>query len=451
MTHRKTFFSLVLLLVCTMLVTGTVFAQEPVTVVVYVGLGTGTAPAQIEAQDTLAARFNAEHDDVQIEIMIAPHDEADTRLLAMLTDGETAPGLVGPMGVDFVSGWADAWADVTPFVEAEDYDLSDFYPAAVSLLQLGDKSAGLPFGLYPSFLIYSVDAFDAAGVEYPPSDFDDETWTFAALRDMAMRVTLDENYNDASMEEFDPDNIIQWGYDDSWINFRGMMAMWDAENVGRPSNDDYTVAVANSPEWVAGAQWFSDGMHVDHFIPDAEGQNAYYALGDSPLDGGMVAMFYTHTWYLPEVPNIPFEIQLAPAPFNPSGTRVARIHADVWAIPEIYPHKEAAWEVMKWINSEENITEVCMIYGCVPGRISAAEEHRTLWQETYPGLDIDLVYESINYLDNPHHESFVPEVGRVEDLLENAFGQILYGENTNAQEVLDAVNAEVQAILDENQ
>jgi len=52
-------------------------------------------------------------------------------------------------------------------------------------------------------------------------------------------------------------------------------------------------------------------------------------------------------------------------------------------------------------------------------------------------------------LDNPNHESYLPEWGRVEEALNNSLGMIYSGENTNAQEVLDQVNTEIQAILDE--
>lgn len=453
MTYRKTFF-VVLVLLCVLLASGATLAQGPVTVVIYVGLGTGTAPEQISAQEALAERFNAEHDDLQIEFMIAPHEEADTRLLAMLTDASTAPGLVGPMGVDFVSALQDAWADITPLIEAEGYDLSDFYPAAVELLTVNDENKGLPLGLYPSFLLYNVDLFDGAGVDYPPDDYADTSWTFDELRNRAMLLTLDENYNDATMDEFDPEAIIQYGFDDSWINLRGRLAGWSAEFAGRPTNDDYTIALANSPEWVAGLQWFSDGMHVDHFIPDAAGVAAYEATGSgTPLDGGIIAIFHSHTWYLAEIAGfydeLTFEVQLAPVPFAPNGTRTARIHADVFAIPEIYPNQDAAWEVMKWLESEDNIVEVCMIYGCIPGRLSAVEEHRAIMEEFFPGLNMDVVYEAINYLDNPHHESWTPEASRVEGILEFAYEQVFYGENLDAQAVLDAANAEIQTILDE--
>jgi multiple sugar transport system substrate-binding protein len=451
MTHRKRFFA-VLALLCVLLVGGTALAQDPVTVTIFVGLGTGTDPDQQAAQEALAEVFNAEHDDIQIEFMIVPYDEAITRLVAMLTDAETAPGLIGPSGFGDIMSRAEQYANINEFIEAENFDLSDFYPGTVDLMTDPDGGIkGLPLGLYPAFILYNMDLFDAAGVEYPPSDFDDESWTFDALRDLAMRVTLDENYNDATMEEFDPGSIIQWGYDDSWIDLRGKLSMWGAEFAGRPTNDDYTVATANSPEWVAGLQWWSDAVNVDHFSPNADGQAVHESIGTgSVLDSGMIAMFYSHTWYLAEgIPNTPYPIQLAPAPFGPNGVRVSRAHLDTFAIPEVYPNKAEAWEVFKWLTSPEHITEVCVIYGCLPGRASASEEHRAILEALYPDLDMNVIYESANYVDAPHHESWYPESDRLGDELENIWSQIFYGEATDAQALLDAFNEELQAALDD--
>jgi multiple sugar transport system substrate-binding protein len=161
----------------------------------------------------------------------------------MMTDANTAPQLVGPNGISTVAQSFDSWADVGPLLEADNFDTSDFYGPAVELNSYPDKFTGLPLGLFPSFILYNQDAFDAAGVEYPPSDFEDTSWTWDALREKAMLVTLDENFNNATMEEFDPEAIIQWGFDDSWSDARGLMSQWSAPNVGRPTNEDYTVAV----------------------------------------------------------------------------------------------------------------------------------------------------------------------------------------------------------------
>ncbi len=422
---------------------------EKAKVVIFIGMGTGTDPDQIAAQEALQEEFNSTHDDIEVEFLIVPHEESGERFLAMLSGGN-APQLVGPNGISTVAQFFDVWADVTPFIEADNLDLSDFYGPAVELNQYAEKVVGLPLGLFPSFLFYNKDLLDAAGLDYPTHDFEDKSWNLDALRDMAMELTLDGSGHNAKSPDFDPNDIVQWGYDDSWINATGFLAMFDAPTVGRATSDDYKTAVVNSEEWLFGLEWLNNAIWVDHFVPDAAGQEAYYAVGGDPFGGGLVAMFYSHTWFMPEgLVDLPFEHDIAPAPFNQKGTRVARIHADTFTIPRDAANQEAAWEVLKWLTSAEHIVDVCLIYGCIPARQSVQGEFQQALAERFPGLDYDVIFESIDYLDNPNHESWMPEWARIHDTLENGFGIVYVEQVENPKDLLDQINGEVQAILDE--
>lgn len=435
--------------VLTMLVVAPLSAQDKVKVVIFVGLGTGTDPDQIVQQEALAEEYNTTHDTIEIEFLIVPVEESGTRLLAMLAGGN-APQLVGPNGISTIAQFFDSWADITPFIEAENFDTSDYYAPSLELNKYPDRNTGLPLGLFPSFVLYNKDIFDAAGVDYPTSSYEDTAWTYDEVRNIGMLLTLDENGNDATSPDFDPENIVQWGYADNWTDMRGLLTRWGAPDVGRPTNADYTTATANSAEWVAGLQWHSDGIWVDHFIPSDAQNAALEATGAAPLDTGVLGMFYTHTWYLGEALNdLPFEVGVAPAPLNAQGQRIARIHADNFTMPEAAEHKEEAWEVMKWLTAPEQIVRVCLIYGCIPARESIAGEFREALQAKFPDLDMDVIFNAINYLDSPNHESWVPEWGRVGDTLNFAAGLIGTGENTDAQAVLDEANATIQQILDE--
>ena len=62
-------------------------------------------------------------------------------------------------------------------------------------------------------LYYHRDMFDEAGLEYPPHaygepyvlDGEEVEWNFDTLRELAMRLTVDENGNDATCADFDPE------------------------------------------------------------------------------------------------------------------------------------------------------------------------------------------------------------------------------------------------------
>ena len=72
--------------------------------VYFVGFGTGTAPAQVDGQKALIEKFNASHPDIEVELMIVPHEEAITRFTAMVAGGD-APEVIGPAGFWIMVFW----------------------------------------------------------------------------------------------------------------------------------------------------------------------------------------------------------------------------------------------------------------------------------------------------------------------------------------------------------
>jgi multiple sugar transport system substrate-binding protein len=424
-------------------------AGEKKKVTIFVGFGTGTDPDQVAAQEALAKRFNESHPDIEMEFLIVPNEEATERYLAMVA-GDNAPQLVGPHGTSTIAQFKDQWEDITPYIEKEKYDMSDFYGPSTTINKYPDLNAGLPLGLYPSFIFYNKDAFDAAGLEYPTHDFADKSWNLDKLREIAMKLTIDANDKTPNDADFNSATIKQWGYADTWTDGRGQFTMFGAPTKGRPTSDDYKTALYNSPEWVFGAQWLHDGIFKDHFIPDAAGQSAIDADTGDPFGGGHVAIWYSHTWYMSEGLNeLPFKYDIAPLFYNQKGERIARIHADLFTMPKTAKNKDAAWEVMKWLVASEQIVDVCKIYGCLPARKSSEAAFKDYLKERYPGIDYDVIFKSIDYLDSPHHESWVPEWGKVNDLLGNSQTTIYTEAELDVPALMNTTNEDLQKILDE--
>ena len=450
---KSNFFKLLAVLVLTSLMLtacgGGAAPAEKAKVTIFVGFGTGTDPDQVAAQEALAKKFNESHTDTELEFLIVPVEESTERYLAMVAGGN-APQLVGPHGISTIAKFKDQWEDITPYIEKEKYDMSDFYGPSTTLNKYPDLNAGLPLGLYPSFIFYNKDAFDAAGVAYPTHDYADTSWNIDALKEMAIKMTLDANDKTPADADFDPATIKQWGYADTWTDFRGQMTMFGASTKGRPTSDDYKTAQVNSAEWLFGAQWLHDGVFKDHFIPDAAGQGAIDAASGDPFGGGHVAMWYSHTWYMSEGLNdLPFKYDIAPLFYNQNGDRISRIHADLFTMPKTAKNKDAAWEVMKWLVAPEQIIDVCKIYGCLPARQSSQEAYLKYLNERYPGIDYDVIFTAIDYLDDPSHESWVPEWGKVNDTLNNTQTTIYTDSEADIETLINLTNEDVQKILDE--
>ncbi|HSB67147.1 MAG TPA: extracellular solute-binding protein, partial [Anaerolineales bacterium] len=301
-----------------------VVVEEPaptgkVKVTIFVGLGTGTDPEQMDRENALAEKFNSSHENIEIEFLFVPYEQSRDRFQLMISGG-TAPQLVGPLGIEGIGQYLDSWEDLTPYIQRDNYDTTDFYGPAVSLNTYEGKNVGLPLGLYPSFIFYNEAAFDAAGVAYPTHDYNDKTWTLDKLREVAMQVTLDINGNNATSPDFDPANIVTYGFDNSWGSLREWVVMWSPENMGRPTTADFKTAIVNDPTWVNCVQWYSDGIWKDHFIPDNTAISAMDPENGDLFAIGADAMWTTNSWYMSESMNeLPFKWNLAPIPFNSTG------------------------------------------------------------------------------------------------------------------------------------
>ena len=70
-------------------------------------------------------------------------------------------------------------------------------------------------------------------------------------------------------------------------------------------------------------------------------------------------------------------------------------------------------------------------------------------ESKWPGLDYDVIYNGLNYLDNPHSDAYVVEQQKIGDVMNNALTLVYSGDNKDAKNVLDTVNTDVQKILDE--
>jgi multiple sugar transport system substrate-binding protein len=432
----------------------TAVVEEPPTtgkakVTIFVGLGTGTDPEQITAENALAEKFNSTHDNIEVEFLIEPYDTAPDKLQAMIAGG-TAPQVIGPMGVESTAKFIEALEDLTPYIQRDKYDLTDFFGPSATLNTYEGKNVGLPLGLYPTFIFYNESAFDAAGVDYPTHDYNDTIWTIEKLREVAMLTTLDANGNNATSADFDPAEIAQYGLDNSWETLRGWVAAWSPENMGRPATADYKTAVVNDAAWVSALQWYSDAVWKDKFMPDSASLSAMDPNGDLFVFGTL-AMWTSQSWYMSGIPtDLPFKWDIAPVPFNAEGVRIAPLDADVYGIAKDATNKDEAWEVVKWLLDPENNLQLCEIYYCMPSRKSNEAAYTAYLADSYPGVDLSVMFNAAIYADIPNHESWAPDLGTVNEALGNAQGKILTeGEEHDAKTVLDQAAADIQKILDE--
>ena len=145
MRKRILYSCFAVLLIAAMLLSGCGKAATsgPVTIQIFVGIGTGDAPDQVALHKALQEEFNATHKDIQIEFITSLNAEARTKFSTMLTSGQ-APDLVMPIGIEGVANFQDEWLDISQMVKDDGYDMSDFNaaPTAGGVLDASPNGCG---------------------------------------------------------------------------------------------------------------------------------------------------------------------------------------------------------------------------------------------------------------------------------------------------------------------
>lgn len=423
----------------------------------FVGLGAGSDEPTFEPQNAFVDEFNASQDEIELVLEIIDNDTAYDTLATQIAAGN-APDIVGPVGIRGRDSFKGAWLDLQPFIDANDYDLSDFDPALVEFYQVQEEGQlGIPFAIFPSFIIYNQDLFDEAGLPYPPAEYgepyvdengEEHEWNMEMLTELAMKQTVDANGFDATMEEFDPENIVQFGFMNQWTDPRGVGTFFGA---GSLVDEDGNAQV---PEhWAEAWKWTYDGWWNDWFIPNGPYGGADFLQGaGGPFSSGNLAMIHMHMWYVAPwaLGDVPFEWGLAATPAY-EGTVTSKMHADTFGILKGSENPEAAFEVLTYMLSQEHASDLLNIYGGMPARLSLQDNYFDTYGETnFPDKEINwqVVVDSMAYADNPNHESWMPSFQETEDRYNEFWGFLSNTPDADVDAEIEILVEDLQAIFD---
>lgn len=438
-------------------------AQDRIEIRWYVGLGTGTNADQIEGQQVIVDEFNAEQDEIELILEVVENAQAYSVLATQIAAGN-APDIVGPMGIRGREGFGGSWLDLQPLMDAEGYDLSDFDPALIEFYRVPDQGQlGLPFAVFPSFTMYNIDLFDEADIPYPPANYGDpyidwegneREWNMDTIREVAMILTVDSDGNDATMEEFNLEDVVQFGWGSQQTDLRGRDTLFGASNF--VDADGNAVIPEN---WRIAENWYHDAMWVDGFYP-----NGVYS-GSELLGGGSGNWFGTgnlamtssaHLWYLGwGQGDLDASFNFAPVP-SFDGVATAKLHADTFSIMSSSENSEAAWTVLKYMMDDRG-EDLLVLYGGLPARTSLQEAFLENYiagltenysQFDWANMNWDAVTHGITIPDRPSHEDFLPAIAESEARYVEYAQLIDNNSDVDVDAELDALQAALQAIYD---
>jgi len=388
-------------------------------------------------KDVVVPDFEAKHPNIKINLVIAANADFDTKMLAMYAAG-TPPDVFSHWGQ---TGWADFYrrgmiADLTPFIQRDNFDLSDFIPEVLDVFRIDGRIMGLPMFRTGSFVFYNKDLFDAAGVLYPPTNWDDTSWTWDSFVEKCGRLTKKtgnakdtlygcnlslwplDGYPRLFGQELFPDSIYETGFADK--------------------------AYLDSQSSIAAFQSIQDLVWKLHYMPDPATADS---LGGSNLfQSGKVAMQLDGGWGWWDNKGLEskFRWGVAALPYGAPG-RKAIVFADPWLMSSKTKHPEESWQFISYLASLDVQKQWMESGGAPPARLSLLDT----WYHEFPTMSPEEVKEvhlgAIKY-GRACPCDFTVRYDQIDQFLYSAVDRIFNNQST-AAEVLPEANRQLEELL----
>jgi multiple sugar transport system substrate-binding protein len=374
-------------------------------------------PLQVDLARNLVFAFNKQYPTIKIRLITEEWSEFD-RTLEQLWVKKNMPDVFthsGSLGFrDFVN--RGMVADLTPFIETENYDLQDFLPETLAPYQINNRLYGLPILTGGTYIFYNKGMFDRAGLPYPPADWDDTTWTWDKFAETCQALTRTDDQGNTSVfgcyiSPSMPDQIpLMWGqnlYEDQV----------------------FTTGLSNQVflDTKGSLQAFKSVQELIYKQKAMPSPDQFQALrmGD-PFREGRVAMMITGVWGWWDYRSLrSFNWGVAALPYGASD-RYDVMYTDPLMMSNRTNHPYETWEFIKFLSSEEAQAMRIRMTWTPPTRRSQLP----IWYEgftmmTAPEVETTFL-GSLQYgVESPNH--MVMEWTKLNPIVLEAYNQVIKG------------------------
>lgn len=325
------------------------------------------SPLESASIEAGLAAFEESHPNVEVKYVTAPFAQHHTKLRTQMASG-TAPD-VFYMNPDYQRDFIDSGQLLDLTDEFDKYwDWDDFLPSSQEKMQVEVDGEERIFGVdactVGPVLFYNRALFDEAGVEYPPTKFEDQ-WTWDEFVANMKKLTKVED-----------GKTLQYGT----ANFEEGMNLYTtqemlASNGAEWFNDDFTEAIGiDSKESADALQRIKDLRVKDGVAPDPA--SIGLDTSNSPtqmLLTGRVASLFLGSYGLQELAasNIDLGAGLPP---KMDGETYAMQSADLKAVWSGTKHPKEAIELVTFLTSMDFATPIIKSGLWMPNRLSMYED-----------------------------------------------------------------------------
>ena len=338
--------------------------------------------------------------------------------------------------------------DIQPLVERDGVTTDQYIGELAALWAKDDARYGFPKDWDTVTVFYNKAMLDAAGID--PAIMEDWTWNpgdGGTFEEVIAQLTLDANGNNGLSPDFDPENVVQYGFIPEGSDAYGH-TQWShyAVSNGWYYNDGPWSSryYYDAPAFIEAVQWYADLAVENGYAPPFEevsglGSNAVFAAGKGALttDGSWMINWYND--------NTDFEIGFGKLPIGPEGrkTMFNGISDTIWVGSE---HQEEAWEWVKFLASPDCLDVVGSMAVVFPSLQSGVDAALIAFEEK--GLDVTAFTEEALDADGTFLYPITDHASEIVAIMKPVMDSIMLGETT-AAEALPEANEKVNALFTE--
>lgn len=365
-----------------------------------------------ENLQTIVDAFEKENPGITVDVTTSAYADYFTKLQTDLAAGTAA---------DVFDVDAGSFANIQAsgsLAELTDVDSAAYRTSVLDTYNVDGTQYGLPTSFSDVVLFYNADLFDAAGVEYPTSD-----WTWADEQAAAEKLT------DAAAGV--------WGDYQPISYYEYYKAVQQAG--GEFLNEDGTEAAFDSDAGIAAAEWLAGKSGTT--MPTAADGAGTPDFDTNLFKEGKLGMWHTGIWMIGLVGDLPFEWNIAVEPGDTQQASATFSNAVVVSADS--EHKEAAQKWAEYLSSSKEMVDVRLDAGW---ELPAVSDDALLapYLEKTPPANRAAVFEALDAI------AVAPELGanaqQIQDAVTNALGEIAAGRAT-ADEAIPALAEQVDALL----
>ena len=362
--------------------------------------------------DAIVQSFEKANPNITVEVSTLPYSDYATALQTDLAAGTQAD--------TFDIEYANLSAFVADGVLAplDGVEDSKYKQSLLESYQSDGKQYALPSSFSDVVLYYNKDLFDAAGVDYPSSN-----WTWADETAAAKKIT---NVQAGVFGDFQ--NV-------SFYEFYKVLA----QTGGKFLNDDGKSVAFNSPAGIRAAQWLADKSGTT--MPTTA-QGAGTADFDTQLfKDGKLGMLHSGTWIVSSFAETNANWDIAVEPGDTQ--KASAVFSNAIGVSSSSKNKEAAQKWAEYMTSSEIMAQTRITSGW---ELPPTSDETVLQQYLTQGKpdNRQAVFDALIDVVNP------PVIGanqqQMADIVTNALGEI-EAKRSSAGDALKDAESQINALL----